>query len=29
MTQFSKNENMINENTCEVFMNDVMRNNVK
>ncbi len=24
MTQFSENENMINENTCEVFMNDVM-----
>jgi hypothetical protein len=24
MTQFFENENMINENTCEVFMNDVM-----
>jgi hypothetical protein len=24
MAQFSINENMINENTCEVFMNDVM-----
>jgi hypothetical protein len=24
MTQFFENENMINENTCEVFMNDVL-----
>jgi len=24
MVQFSENEKIINENTCEVFMNDVM-----
>jgi hypothetical protein len=25
MAQFSKNENMIIENSCELFMNDVVK----
>jgi hypothetical protein len=28
MVQYFENENMISENTCEVFMNDVMGKNV-
>jgi hypothetical protein len=29
MVQFSENEKIINENTCEVFMNDVMEKKMK
>jgi len=29
MVQFFENEKIINENTCEVFMNDVMEKKMK